>query len=280
MIRLGLGLAAGLGLAVAGARLGLALVPPEREALNLVSVGSDTSALWARWSVGDTGFYRDQLTVRLGFVPQDGRTLVHRGMHGPQVLADRGVDAGADRLWRGDGAWEAAIGTPELQLRARIEGAAPACPPAVGALRGNLQAGPEGALLTGPAVLTRTVARGPVYDDALYVLGPGFAAGVDPLSDCPAWVVAGDLAWTGAAPALPEERRGEVRLGDWTLRVMNVGDPLLLETDTHLLPFERWAAAVAGWSFPVQRLWRVAVRVDGPGGEGPRTGLRLDRGVR
>ena len=35
-------------------------------------------------------------------------------------------------------------------------------------------------------------------DTALYVVGAGFAAGIDPHADCPAWVRAGERTWSDA----------------------------------------------------------------------------------
>jgi hypothetical protein len=125
------------------------------------------------------------------------------------------------------------------------------------------------------------VARGEVENRAIYVLGPSFSAGVDPISDCPAWVVAGSEQWTGQAIALaedPEAPAGALQLGAWTLRVRRLDDALRIESFTQILPLERWMARLMGVREPVTRLQRATVRVEGPGIAGPRAGLVIARG--
>lgn len=260
-------------------RLGVTLWPPEREAWNLYAVGADTSALWLRVSRAHTGLYAGQLTTRLGWIPQSQRTLVHRAMHGPGELDESGVTADHDHLRRAGDTWEVAVGSLELQLRGRVEGFVPGCPPEAGRLVGNVQAGNEGSVLDGPALLVRSRARGRVEGGALYVLGRDVSAAVDPLAPCPAWIRVGDRAWAGDVPEV-ERLHGEVRLGDWTLSYQAVGVPVSQEGLAHVLPPERWLAWVVGFPEPVEVLRRASVRIDGPGVDGPRTGLHVARRVR
>lgn len=260
-------------------RLAVELVPPTRTAWNLVAVGADTSALWLRISESDTGLYADQLTTRLAWIPQSQRSLMHRAMHGPGTFDDAGAGVGADRIRQDGESWDVAVGSLELQARARLDRFRPGCPPEAGWLRGNLQAGEEGSLLEGTAVVVRTRAVGRVEGAALYVLGRDVAIGVDPLAECPAWVRIGDRAWSGEVE-LPAGNRGEVRLGEWTVRWQAIGVPVSQEGLAHVTPPERWLAWLAGFPEPVQVLRRASVQVDGPGVDLPRTGIHVTRRVR
>lgn len=260
-------------------RVALTLLPPTRTAWNLVSVGADTSALWLRISQADTGVYAGQLTTRLAWIPQSQRTLVHRAMHGPGTFDEAGAVAGADRIRREGDRWDIAVGSLELQARARLDRFRSGCPPEAGWLSGNLQAGEEGSLLEGTAVVVRTRAVGRVEGAALYVLGRDVAIGVDPLADCPAWVRIAERTWTGDV-RLPAGNRGEVRLGAWTVRWQAIGVPVTQEGLAHVTPPERWLAWLAGFPEPVQVLRRASVRIDGPGVDLPRTGIHITRRVR
>ena len=278
-------------LLVAGiTRVVVSVSPPEREAWSLISVSSDMSVLYARMSTASTGLLDHQVTSRLAALPIHSYTIEHRAVLGP--IADEtdrtnGISSGADLLrWRVD-RWQLRMGGDDVQVRAELKPAPiRSCPPSLGTVSGVLGVGDGGAtsgamLLDGTAAVVHTLARGDVENRAIYVLGPTFSAGVDPLSDCPAWVVSGAEQWTGQAIALaddPDAPAGALQLGAWTLRVRRLDDALRIESFGQILPFERWMARLAGVREPVMRLQRATVRVEGPGIAGPRAGLVIDRG--
>lgn len=274
-------------LALVGVRIALVVAPPEREAWALIGVSVDRSILYARLSTSSTGFYDHQVTTRLAALPTQSFAVEHRAMLGPAEGTVNGIAAGSDDLTWAAGVWHLHVGGDDVQVRATLrmedEPEGPGgCPPTAGALAGVLGVGDGGdssgaMVLDGKAVVVHTLARGVVRNRALYVLGPDFAAGIDPLADCPAWVRAGAASWSGDGAIVPEADVGEVRLGEWTLTVHREGDALRMETFGHLLGFERWAAAIVGWPEPIQILQRTTVTVDGPGVSGPRPGLVLER---
>ncbi len=279
-----------LGLITLGVRLALVLEPPTREAWTLIAITVDTSGLYARLSAASTGFYNHQITSRLVALPAAGFAIEHRAMLGPSPVSGDGIAGGADSLTRTDGVWHLRIAGNDVQARAIVTPRVPSapasdCAPAPGALTGVLGSGDgteaSGALvLDGTAVVVHTLARGVVNDRALYVLGPQFAAGIDPLADCPAWVVSATKRWTGAAPEIGPGSEADVDLGDWHLHVRRLDDALKMDSYEQLLPIEHLAARIVGWPEPHQELQRVLVRVSGPGFTNPVPGLILDRTTR
>lgn len=277
-------------LALVGVRIALVVAPPAREAWALIGVSVDRSVLYVRLSTSSTGFYDHQVTTRLAALPTQSFAIEHRAMLGPAEGTVNGIAAGSDDLTWASGVWHLHVGGDNVQVRATLHDAPGGpegpggCPPMAGSLAGVLGVGDGGdssgaLVLDGKAVVVHTVARGVVRNRALYVLGTDFAAGVDPLADCPAWVRAGAASWSGDAPTVPQDG-GELRLGDWILTVHREDDALRMETFGHLLGFERWAAALVGWPEPVQILQRATVTVNGPGVSGPRPGLVLEREVK
>ncbi len=269
-------------------RVTLWIAPPEREAWTLIGITTDTTALYARLSTSSTGFYDGQVTTRLAALPPQSFVVEHRAMLGPAEGGEDGIVSGSDGLTRSGGSWKLRIGGNNVQVRATSTPSHPPireCPPETGKLAGVLGVGDGGdasgaLLLDGRAVVVHTLAVGEVSNEALYVLGPGFAAGVDPLADCPAWVISGTEEWVGEAPELPEGSEGDVQLGPWTLHIRRLGEPLRMDSHGHLLPIERWAATLVGWREAHQRLQRVTVRMEGPEVNGPRSGVMLRRTVR
>ena len=269
----------------------ISVYPPEREAWSLISVSRDMSVVYARMSTASTGLLDHQVTSRLAALPIHSYAVEHRAVLGPidggQSLQN-GIASGADSLrWRVD-RWALRMGGDDVQVRAELKpGPIQSCPPSLGSVSGVLGVGDSGSasgamLLDGTAAVIHTIARGNVENRAIYVLGPGFSAGVDPLADCRAWVVAGADQWTGEAVALaddPDAPAGSLQLGAWTLRVRRLDDALRMESFGQVLPFERWMARLAGVREPVMRLQRATVRVEGPGISGPRAGLVIDRGL-
>lgn len=283
----------GLLLVPAAGRLVVSLHGARREAWTLWYVGTDTAVMMARLGASDLGFLDGALTTRVVYVEQQARTVEHRATWGPAALGADGIAAGPDTLRHGDEGWQLKVGGPDVQVSGAVIGAeVEPCPPVAGSFRGGLGLTPSqavspsgmvvsegGAILRGPAVVTRTVAIGEEEGDALYVLGPGFALGVDPLSACAAWGRAGEVAWAGAAPDRIDPR-GEVRVGPWTLTLTPAGPPVRVDPVAHLLPLERLAARAFGLPTGDQVVQRVAARVTGPGMDGPRTGVLLQRGAR
>lgn len=257
-----------------------ATVVPVRDTLALVGVDADTVVLWTHLTVANTGLLDDQLTTRLVLLPAPGNDpLEHRAVQGPTAPpGPDGVGAGTDALRPVEDGWELRVGGEGLAARIRARGATVGCPPTPGDLAGFVEdRGVEGRLVTGRGVVVHTRVEGDPEADALYVLGPAFAAGVDPLSDCPAWVVAGDATWTGTPPPLDPSPRATLRLGDWALTFRHVGPAVDQAPLGHVLPPERWLAAAMGYA-PRLRARRVTLRVSGPGVDGVRAGLLVERG--
>lgn len=270
----------------ASTRVALRVWPPEREAWVLIGVTVDTSVLYARLSSASTGFYDRQVTSRLAALPAHGFPVEHRAMLGPADASGNGISGGTDSLTLDGAAWHLRVAGDDVQARASVtvEGDGQ-CPPSPGSLSGVLGVG-DGAensgafVLDGAAMVLHTVARGVVHGRALYVLGRDFSAGVDPLGDCTAWVLAGETTWTGAAPEIPAGAEADVTLGEWQLHVRRLDSALKMDSYGQLLPFERWASLLVGWPEPHQELQRVVVTVEGPGLSTQSPGVMLDRGVR
>jgi hypothetical protein len=258
---------------------------PARDARVLVGANPDLSVVYARLSVANTGLLDDQLVTRLAVLPPDGSPTEHRAVRVDGTSGPAGVWGGADRLEATADGWELRVGGEGLNARLAVRAPrAPTetCPPAVGALGGVVQDPAEGHLFDGHGFVTRTRAVGGWFSmppgDALYVVGPGFAAAVDPLdADCPAWVRAGDRAWAGVAPRWYAERGASFTIGDWTLRVRGLGEPLALDAHAHAFAPERWAAALIGFPSPRPVLRRAVVVVEGPSASGARAALVLSR---
>ncbi len=253
-------LAAGT-LAYAGVRLG---VEPRSDAWALVGADADGAVLWSWLSVGNTGLLDGQLTTWLLLLPAGPGVIEHRAQWGPAPPSE-GVASGADALVPSADGWELRVGGGGLGARVHVRGAAPGCPPEVGEMTGVVEDRVDGRLLTGPGVIVRTRAAGHVEGSALYVLGAGFAAGIEPLSDCPAWVRAGDHTWTGAATDFPIERSTALTLGDWTLTFRSAGEAVVLDGWAHTLAAERFVARAFGFRPPITEARRAVVRVEGPG---------------
>lgn len=267
--------------AVLGFGLAWAAVRPHREAWTLVAVNADTAVVLARLSQGNTGLFEGQVTARLAVLPARGPVLEHRAIDGPGTLDDRGVRAGPDALVAEDGEWRLRLDGETLRARVVARGAQPSCPPRPGELQGVIEAGtgaqsagePLGITLSGTAVVVRTTAPGPVRDTALYVLAPDFAAGVDPLAACPAWVRAGGKEWAGKAAPIAGD---QVSLGPWVLAVRRWQDALVQEPLGHTLLPERTLSRLVGFAAPRLTITRATVTIQGMAGK--RTGVVIERG--
>lgn len=292
-LKLTIAAAVALLLVPAVGRLVVSLKGDRRDGWTLWYVGTDTAVMMVRMSVSDLGFLDHALTTRVVYVEQQARTVQHRASWGPATEAGGGVEAGPDAIRLDPQGWRVKVGGPDLQVAGVLAGAVPeTCPPTEGSFRGGLGLTPAqavspsgmvvsegGTILRGPAVLTRTVANGEEEADALYVLGPDFAIGVDPLSACPAWGRAGELEWAGAAPERIDPK-GELRVGPWTIRLGPAGPAVRVDPVAHLHPLERLAGRAFGLPYADQVVQRVSARVSGPGVDGPRTGVLLQRGPR
>lgn len=248
----------------------------EAGAWELVGVDADTAIVWATLSVDDGGLLARQLTTELTVVQPGSEPLEHRAVRGPTAApGPEGVEAGPDRLGPVPGGWELRVGGEGLGARIQARGADAGCPPTPGVMGGFVEDRADGRLLAGDAVLVSLA--GPRDAPALYVLGPAFAAGVDPAADCPAWVRTPTGTWSGDAPPFLPIAGNDVHLGDWTLKVRHLGDPVLREGGAHLLGPERWLARLGGFLPPTRSVRRVSVVVTGPGVSGVRAGLLVER---
>lgn len=245
-------------------------VTPRADAWSVVAADADGALFWTWLSVANTGLLDDQLTTRVLLLPAGPGVIEHRAQWGPAVLDATGVASGADSLRDDGAAWQLKVGGEGLGARAEIRGAAPGCPPTVGELRGVVEDRTDGRLLTGPGLVVRTRVEGHAEGAALYVLGSGFSAGIEPLSDCAAWVRArgpdgAERTWTGAASDFPVARGTVLTLGDWTLTFRSAGDAVTQDGWAHALAAERLVARLFGFRPPVAEARRAVVRVEGPG---------------
>lgn len=240
-------------------------VTPRSEAWSFVGVDADGAMLWTWLSVGNTGLLDQQLTTRLLLLPAGPGVVEHRASWGPAPLGDDGVRGGADALVAVTEGWELRIGGEGLGARVLARGARPGCPPEIGEMAGVVEDSVDGRLLSGSAIVTRTHMEGEIEGSSLYVLGDDFAAAIEPLSDCPAWVRAGERTWTGDAQAFSVERDTTLVLGDWTLTFRSAGDSVVQDGWGHTLATERLLARFFGFRAPRTEARRAVMRVEGPG---------------
>ncbi len=242
-------------------------VVPRSEAWSLVAADADGALLWASLSVGNTGLLDDQLTTRLLLLPNGPGMIEHRASWGPSTLDDAGVRGGADALVSVADGWELRVGGEGLGARVQARGAAPGCPPEIGEMAGVVEDRVDGRLLTGPAIVTRTRMDGHEEGTALYVFGAGFTAAIEPLSDCGAWVRAGDHTWSGVAAPFPVAKGTALTLGAWTLSFRSAGEAVVQDGWGHALAAERLVARAFGFRQPRNEVRRAMMRVEGPGVE-------------
>jgi hypothetical protein len=246
-----------------------------------VVVDDDAAALVARLSVTNTSLLDRQLHTRLTVVAPGYPPLQHHALRGPATLGRDGVVQEPDALSRAGDAWELRVGGEGLGARVRLDGADTSCPPRPGAARGIVQPDGDasaGRIVDGRGVIVRSHSTWDERGAALYVMGPGFAAGVDPLAACPAWVRAGEAAWAGEAAEVVAEPGRQVQLGDWTLTVRALGERAVEEPLGHLLPPERALARLFRMAPAQVEIRRVQVTVAGPGIAGQRAGMIITRG--
>lgn len=253
------------------------LVVPRTEAWSVVGADADGAVVWAELSVSNTGLLRDQLTTRFLLLPAGPGSIEHRAQWGPATVTDTGVALAPDALTAVPDGWELRVGGGGLGARLQLRGAKPGCPPEPGTMGGMVEDRVEGRLLTGPAVVTRTRTEGHARHTALYVLGADFAAGIDPLAACPAWVRTGDTTWTGEAADFSLAPTTALTLGAWTLTFRSAGDPIVHDGWAHALAAERFGARAFGFAPPVTEARRAVVRVEGPDGARLLPALVLER---
>ncbi|MDP2307860.1 MAG: hypothetical protein Q8P18_17675 [Pseudomonadota bacterium] len=240
-------------------------VTPRSEAWSIVGVDADGALFWTWLSVGNTGLLDGQLTTRLLLLPAGPGIIEHRASWGPTTLGDDGVRGGADSLVAVNGGWELRVGGEGLGARVVARGARPGCPPEIGEMAGVVEDRVDGRLLSGPAIVTRTRMDGEVEGSALYVLGEGFAAAIEPQSDCSAWVRAGERVWTGDAADFAVARKTALVMGDWTLTFRSSGEAVVQDGWGHTLAAERLLARAFGFRPPRTEARRAVMRVEGPG---------------
>lgn len=258
------------------------LGPPTRESYVLVGANPDLGVVYARLTAGTTGLLRAQSVTRVVVLTPGASPMEHRAVHADGEVGPAGITAGPDRLSSNADGWELRVTGEGLNARllVRADDSAPACPPPSGALGGMVQDPAEGRLFDGAGLVVRTEVRGTASDNALYIAGPGFAAGVDPRAACPAWVRAGARTWTDARAVAFRGTRGEsLTLGDWSIVVRAVDAPVLLDAHAHTLSAERALATLVGFPSPRPAVQRVLVDVEGPGVEGVRPGVAVLRAL-
>jgi hypothetical protein len=274
-----------------GALLGLLLLAsilgawhlraPRRTTHLLVGSNPDLGVVFARLGTGNTGLLRAQAVTRVVVLTPGAAPIEHRAVHPEAEVGPAGIVAGPDRLVATADGWELRVAGEGLNARLLVGGRSEGgCPPPSGALGGMVQDPAEGRLFDGTGLVTRTTVTGNTADNALYVAGPGFAAGIDPQAECPTWVRAGARAWSDARAIAFRGARGEsLRLGDWTLVLRGLDAPVTLDAHAHALPLERALSALVGFPSPRPALHRVTVEVSGPGVDGVRSGVALLRAL-
>jgi hypothetical protein len=274
-----------------GALLGLLLLAsilgawhlsaPRRGTHLLVGSNPDLGVVFARLGTGNTGLLRTQAVTRVVVMTPGAAPIEHRAVHPEAQVGPAGIVAGSDRLVATADGWELRVAGEGLNARLLVGGQRDGgCPPPSGALGGMVQDPAEGRLFDGTGLVSRTERTGNTGDNALYVVGAGFAAGIDPQATCPTWVRAGERTWSDArAVAFHGERGESMRLGDWTLVLRGLDAPVSLDAHAHALPLERAIAALIGFPSPRAALHRVTVEVHGPGVDGVRPGVALLRAL-
>ncbi|MFZ5481267.1 MAG: hypothetical protein ACOZNI_31195 [Myxococcota bacterium] len=256
------------------------LGPPTREALSMIVVDDDAAAIVARLSVTNTSVLDRQLHTRLTMVSPGYQPLQHHALRGPSEIGPDGVAQEPDALARVGDRWELRIGGGALGARVTLEGADTSCPPSPGRARGFVQPTGDsnaGRTVDGRGVLARTRSSWDEASTAIYVLGPGFAAGVDPIADCPAWVRAEGGAWAGEPPEVVAEAGRQLVLGDWTITLRSLGEAATEAPLGHLLGPERALARLFRMAPARVEIRRVGVVVAGPGIAAPRAGVLVAR---
>lgn len=266
-----------LALVVAGYTAVRAGVTPRSEAWSIVGADADGALLWTWLSVGNTGLLDGQLTTRLLLLPAGPGIIEHRASWGPAPLGDDGVRGGADALVAVPDGWELRVGGDGLGARVAARGARPGCPPEIGEMAGVVEDRTDGRLLSGSAIVTRTRMDGEIEGSALYVLGEHFAAAIEPLSECSAWVRAGERTWTGDASSFPLRRDTALVLGEWTLTFRSAGDAVVQDGWGHTLAAERLVARAFGFRPPRTEVRRAVMRIEGPGGTTLAPALVIER---
>ncbi len=263
-------------LALASAWALWAVGAPRRDSWWVIGADTDLSVVVARITTGNTNVLAGQAETRVTVLPTGGSPIEHRAVHARGASTAAGAFAEPDRITAVPEGWELRVGGAGLGARLSVLGAAPGCPATAGALAGTVSDPADGRLLSGGAVVVRTV--GPAgAGAALYVVGPRFAAAIDPAAlACPAWVWTPDTTWTGDAPPAPRRHGDSVTLGAWTLTLDVLDAPVEQPGVAHLLPVERTVAAVFGGSAGVT-LRRAVVGVRGREGARALAGVSIVR---
>lgn len=248
-------------------------VHPVRDAYWIIGNTSSLGFVIARLSTSNTGLLQDQITTRLLLLDPGQIPLEHRAQ-GLSLPVAQGLSTPTDTLLPTKDGWELRIGGSALAGRIHLR-QTEGCGQAAGNLDGFLGYDKDIRRVDGLGTLVHTQAMGNVSNRALYVFGTRFSAGIDPLSDCPAWWHDAQGAGQGDAPSLPGNDTFQVTLGGHTLQV-EVLEGVVLQSFLHVLPMERWAATIAGFPEPYLYARRALVHVEGE----TLVGVLLQRGRR
>jgi hypothetical protein len=248
-------------------------VHPVREAYWLIGNTSSLGFVMARLSTSDTGLLRGQITTRVLLVDPGQIPLEHRAQ-GLSLPVPQGLSTPTDTLIPNQDGWELRIGGTALAGRLHLR-QAEGCGQAAGTLNGFLGYDKDVRRVDGLGTLVHTRATGTVDNRALYVFGTRFSAGIDPLSDCPVWWHDAQGSGQGELLPLPGSDRFSLTLGGHQLQV-EAHEGVVLQSFLHVLAFERWAAAIAGFPEPYLYARRALVHVEGE----TLVGVLLQRGSR
>lgn len=245
---------------------------PTREGWWVIGTTSSLGAFVGRLSYGDSGILRNQVTTRLLLMEPGTEPLEHRaqGLRREEGLLPGTV---ADHLEQDREGWNFSVsGGSAVSARLQVGLQAPCgeVPGGQGAGRlsgmlryGNLEGEGDVRRVQGWGVVVHTRARGRVHGRALYVLDAGFAAGLDPLADCPGWWRNREgQSWSGTSPEVPGGERFELKLGEKWMQV-RVGRMQSMDAFGHLLPVERYFSTLIGLPPPILGVRRAIVTVDG-----------------
>lgn len=246
------------------------VVQAEREAWLFLGSDRNGSFVVARYDVANTGLFADQLTTRLAVLRDGGSPIAHRSISGPALLDADGVHGALDFFERKESGWEWAMGGDSLIAQGRTDAEA-TCPPRLGSFNAIVDVPDEGGrggdshTLQGRAVLARTRALGNVSGGALYAFDGANVIGLDPLAECPGFLLLGAESSRVETPWIPPDP-------DPTFSLTVAGHRLDVRLEPrrftegaldHALFAERWLAWGAGFRTPTITLLRARVRVDG-----------------
>ena len=247
-----------------------ALVRPERRSWMIVSVSRDETVAVQRFTVGNTGLFRDQLTTRVAVLSSTVAPLVHQAIAGPATLDDAGVHGALDGIERTETGFAWRVAGDSLRSRGSLTGGGPGCSDGAAAVLGVVDvpdAPGKGQNLTidGRAFVVHTANEANANGGALYALAPAGALVLDPLASCPGLLALGTEPFTGPPPWIPPTLDAplDLEFGGHQLHVVPGRRQVVESPEFDALLPERWLASLVGYHVPTTVIRRVHVSVDG-----------------